>query len=242
MPAEPRPSPDERLFPNIGRRRAYEEVAEEIRRLIFERGLPPSHRLPTERDIAEQFGVSRMVVREAVRALERTGLVSVKKGARGGIFVAQDYNRPINDSVSNLLAGGGATLQNLSEVRMLVDPFAAARAAELGTEEEIAELSALVAQAELDRERGGDLRSANEAFHRHILRMSRNPVLSAVGEAVLGILSGHLRRVGNRAASEAALSNHRLILDAIRQRDPKKARRLMEKDLLMLADHWTRPA
>ena len=81
--------------------------------------MPPLHRLPTERELAEQFGVSRSAVREAIRALERTGLVTVRKEPRGGIFVAHDCDRPINGSIANLLAGGGASLDTFSRCALM---------------------------------------------------------------------------------------------------------------------------
>ncbi|HEY6254850.1 MAG TPA: GntR family transcriptional regulator, partial [Xanthobacteraceae bacterium] len=66
------------MFQSLGRRSAYVEVAEQIRTKIFTDKLALFQRLPSERDLAAQFGVSRVVVREAVRALETSGLVTVK--------------------------------------------------------------------------------------------------------------------------------------------------------------------
>ncbi len=228
------------LFKPLGRKKAYEEVAEEIRRLIHGQKLQPLFRLPTERDLSDQFGVSRMVVREAIRSLERAGLLLVKKGPRGGIFVAQDYNRPLNDTISNLLAGGNAGLTDLFEIRALIEPYAAARAALLGSEEEYAELAALVSQAELDRHKGQSPRAFNIEFHRRILRMSKNPVLSALGEAVLVIMLDRIRNLASLNTSFTALDWHKKILDALRQRQPEQAKLLMEKDIQGTGDMLAR--
>jgi len=113
------------LFTSLGQGKAYEKVADQIRERIFAGQLRLSDRLPAERDMAAQFGVSRVVVREAIRTLELSGLLTVKKGAKGGIFVAQDYDRPISDSIVNLLAGGEASLEDLFDIRLLVEPYAA---------------------------------------------------------------------------------------------------------------------
>lgn len=217
------------VFPSLGRKKAYEEITEAIRHEIFSRRLPPLHRLPTERDIAEQCGVSRMVVREAIRSLEREGLVTVKKGPKGGIFVAQDFDRPINDSITNMLAGGGTNLNDLSEVRALVEPYAAARAAEHATEADLQDLAALLERA--DTAEPGDLRAHNIEFHRLILRISGNAVLRLVGEAVLGILSEHVRNLSTSAASAQALQMHHAMFAAIRDRDVTRAQRLMSEDI-----------
>ena len=101
------------VFPSLGRRSAYLDVAEHIRTKILRDKMGLFQRLPSERDLAAQFGVSRVVVREAVRTLEASGLVTIKKGTKGGIFVAQDYERPIVDTITNLLTGGEVKLENL---------------------------------------------------------------------------------------------------------------------------------
>lgn len=223
--------PAQPVFRSLGRRKAYEEVADEIRKLIFEQRLQPTHRLPTERALAGQFGVGRTAVREAIRTLERDGLLQVKKGAKGGLFVAQDYDRPINDSIVHLLAGGEASLEDLFEIRLLIEPFAAARTAHLASEDELARLQDLIEQAEADGDLRLSLRAHNIEFHRHILQMSRNPVLSVIGEAVLRILTDRIQSVVSRSTSEKALAMHKLILAALRKRQPKKASALMAEDI-----------
>ena len=113
------------LFTSLGQGKAYKKVADQIRQRIFAWHLRLSDRLPAERDLAAQFGVSRVVVREAIRTLEFSGLLTVKKGAKGGIFVVQDYDRPISHSIVNLLSGGHVSLENLFEIRQLIEPYAA---------------------------------------------------------------------------------------------------------------------
>lgn len=221
----------EPIFQPLGRKKAYEEVAAEMSRLIFGQHLPPAYRLPTERELAEQFGVSRMVVREAIRMLERSGLLAVKKGPRGGIFVAQDYDRPINESIENLLAGGGATLDDLFEMRLLIEPFAASRAAELRGEEDLARLAALVEQAQATSSDGASSRAPNIEFHRLVLQLSGNAVMSVLGEAVLNIMCERIRNLTDLETSRHALGIHVQILEALRKRQPRKASILMARDI-----------
>lgn len=217
------------VFPSLGRKKAYQEITEAIRHEIFSRQLKPLHRLPTERDIAEQCGVSRMVVREAIRSLEREGLVTVKKGPKGGIFVAQDFDRPISDSITNMLAGGGTSLRDLSEVRALIEPYAAARAAAIATADDLERLAALLHES--DAADPAALRTHNIDFHRLILGISGNPVLRLVGDAVLSILSEHVRTLATSEASAKARCMHHAMFDAIRNRDPERAHALMSEDI-----------
>ncbi|MBZ0133876.1 MAG: FadR family transcriptional regulator [Rhodocyclaceae bacterium] len=224
---------EEMVFKNVGRRKAYEEVADQIRERIFSQHLRLYDRLPAERDLAVQFGVSRVVVREAIRTLEFNGMLTVKKGAKGGIFIAQDYDRPISDTIVNLLAGGEASLEDLFEIRALIEPYAASRAAVQGSDQEFDQLAAELLKAEQECAKGNSLgsRAHNIEFHRLIIRMSRNPILSVVGEAVLLLLSERIKHTQSQANSEAVVDMHGKILKALRQRQPAKVRLLMTKDI-----------
>ncbi len=144
-------------FQPLGRRKAYEEVADRIRTLIFSAAVKTGQRLPTERELSAQFGVSRVVIREAIRALELTGLLKVKKGQKGGIFVSEDHRRPFTDTIGNLLGRGDAQLEDLFEVRRLIEPYAAERVARIGTAQDFTQLEALVDEAAAAHGRGEDI-------------------------------------------------------------------------------------
>jgi len=218
-------------FQPLGRRKAYEEVADRIRARIFTAAVKTGERLPTERELAAQFGVSRVVVREAIRALELSGLLAVKKGPRGGIFITEDHQRPITDSIANLLDRGDARLENLFEVRMLIEPYAAERVARIGTARNFSELSALVEQANAEHGCGAGIRNLNIELHRRIIRMARNPVLAALGETVLMMLAERLKPLESRAPSGVALQMHKKLLIAFRKRNAAAARTIMERDI-----------
>jgi GntR family transcriptional regulator, transcriptional repressor for pyruvate dehydrogenase complex len=227
-------TPSAPVFASLGRRNAYRDVADQIRQTIFRDKLSLFQRLPSERDLAEQFGVSRVVVREAVRTLEFGGLVTVKKGPKGGIFVAQDYERPIVDTVSNLLAGGEATLANLFELRLLIEPYAAARVAEAGTEDDFAALEKTIGATE--REHGADqsVRHRYIDFHRQVVRLARNPLLAVIGETVLLVLYDRVKTAVSADTTEAGLIMHRQLVNAFRRRKPEEARRIMTQDIEIL--------
>lgn len=230
------------MFRHLGRRKAYQEVGEEIRAQILSGRLKLHQRLPTERDLALQFGVSRVVVREAVRALKLTGLLSVKKGPRGGICVARDYGRPINESIANLLAVGEATLKDLFEVRKLIEPYAAARVAKIGTEADFELLSRLVGEAEAGLRLGHSIRELNIEMHRSIIEMSGNPVLGAVGKTVLLLLADRLKPVEDQTPSDVALALHKKLLAAFRSRDAAKAASIMTRDIESVGKSFARLA
>src|SRR5215469_615000 len=227
------------VFASLGRRSAYLEVAERIRAAIFRDKLALFQRLPSERDLAAQFGVSRVVVREAVRALEASGLVTVKKGPKGGIFVTQDFERPVVDTVTNLLAAGEATLEHLFEMRLLIEPYAAARLAERGSEADFVVLEQKIAEAE--REHGADhsVRHRYIDFHRQVIRLAGNPLMAVLGETVLLVLYDRVKAALSADTTEVGLIMHRQLLNACRRRQPEEARRIMAQDIEILSRRFT---
>jgi GntR family transcriptional regulator, transcriptional repressor for pyruvate dehydrogenase complex len=223
------------VFQSLGRRSAYLDVADRIRATIFRDKLALFQRMPSERDLAAQFGVSRVVVREAIRTLESSGLVTVKKGPKGGIFVAQDYERPIVDTVTNLLAGGEATLDNLFEMRLLIEPYAAARLAERGSEADFASLEGRITAAEHEHGADRSVRHAYIDFHRQIIRLAGNPLLAIVGETVLLVLYDRVKAVLSAETTEVGLIMHRQLLNACRNRQADEARAIMAQDIEILS-------
>jgi GntR family transcriptional repressor for pyruvate dehydrogenase complex len=223
------------VFESLGRRSAYLEVADRIRATIFKDKLALFQRMPSERDLAAQFGVSRVVVREAIRTLQSSGLVTVKKGPKGGIFVTQDYERPIVDTIGNLLAGGEATIDHLFEMRLLIEPYAAARLAERGSAADFAMLEGGIAEAE--REHGADhsVRHRYIDFHRQVIRLACNPLLAVMGETVLVVLYDRVKEVLSADTTEVGLIMHRQLLDACRNRDGDAARQIMAQDIEILS-------
>ena len=124
------------MFQRIGRTDTLRhEVAEHIKKSIEEGKIKPGDRLPTEREMAEQFGVSRTVVRDAVKTLTGLGLLEVKHGV--GIFVTTPDSKFIARQLSGLVSNENDTIINLFEVRMLLETAAAGWAAERHSEEDL---------------------------------------------------------------------------------------------------------
>ena len=92
-------------------------IVNQIRLLIRNGRLTPGDRLPTERELSEQFCVSRVTVREAMRALEATGLVTIRVGARGGAFVTAPTIQLVGEGIAALLAFSGGRLDEVAEAR-----------------------------------------------------------------------------------------------------------------------------
>ena len=109
--------------------RASSEVVTQIREAILSGRFRPGDRLPTERELAQQFGVSRVTVRDALRALEAGGLIRVKVGGQGGPYVAEPDISQLSDSLGAHLQLRGSTFRELAEARLALETTAARLAA-----------------------------------------------------------------------------------------------------------------
>src|SRR5947209_2298626 len=128
MPHPPSPhglDPGER----IDRTRIHQQVADRIRQAILRGDLTPGESLPTERELSASFGVSRTSVREALRALEGQGLVSLGAGARWPAVVANDISGPFRETLVHLVRLERVGLADLVELRSAVESAAVTRAA-----------------------------------------------------------------------------------------------------------------
>ena len=222
-------------FKNLAlKKKKYEEVVEQIKEKILNGSLKISERLPTEREMADQFGVSRAVVREAIRALELSGFIKVKKGAGGGTFIAQNYDSSLMRSVINFVEAGHESIENLLEVRMLIEPHAVFKVTTQITPQELNQLKGIISEAETAAAKGEKCRPLNIRFHRMILSFCHNPLLIAFGESVLVFIMDKVKSTSNHEISMQHLNFHKQIIQAIENGDATLAQQLMLEDISSL--------
>src|ERR1700730_11793766 len=107
-------------FRPIRTRRAFEEICERIREQLALGVLKPGDKLPPERDLAQQLGVSRNVLREALRSLEMAGVLRLLKGVKGGAFIQEGDTSRMNEVMRDMLSLGTISVRELSEARIHV--------------------------------------------------------------------------------------------------------------------------
>src|SRR5918911_2130991 len=113
--------PNAGLFAPISVARASSSIADQIRQAIVTGQLKEGPRLPPERELAEQFGVSRVTVRDALRALEAMGLIEVRVGARGGAFVTAPTGSVVAQTMSDMMLMSAVTPEDVVEARLVVE-------------------------------------------------------------------------------------------------------------------------
>src|SRR5438876_11280414 len=109
------------MFQRVRVSRVSEEVVRQVQEAIFSGTLGPGDRLPPERELAEQFGLSRMSVRDALRTLESNGLVETKVGSNGGAFIRKPNSDPFRETISSMLRSNKSKIMELTETRKVVE-------------------------------------------------------------------------------------------------------------------------
>src|SRR5581483_4368117 len=168
--------------------RVYEQVAEQIENLILSGELQSGDRLPTEREFAEQFHVSRTAVREAMKLLEQKGLVEMRPGR--GTHVIDGTLQAVRHSLGLMMrVGQQGNLLSLVEVRELLEPGIAALAAERAGEEDIAIMRAAIATMDKHLTCADNYIAADNSFHRALAKATQNPVVLSLVDSIVDLLS-----------------------------------------------------
>lgn len=223
-------------FQKIEAERVSAAVVRQIELLILRGVLRPGERLPAERDLAERLGVSRPSLREAVAELQARGLLAARAGS--GIFVADVLGAAFSDPLIRLIASHDEAVFDYVALRRDLEGLAAARAARLGSDTDLAVIAAIFERMEAAHaKRSGTEEAALDAsFHLAIVEASHNIILLHMMRAMYGLLREgvHLNREAlfrRRTTRSALLEQHRAILDAILARDGTAAQAAVEAHL-----------
>lgn len=205
-------------------------IIRQIRSAILDGKFQAGDMLPPENELINQFGVSKHTLREALRALEGMGLITIKRGAGGGPVVSPIDVKIARKNFANFLHFQDVSLNNLLEARVIIEPYIARKAAENFTPDLIKGLieihkecenvfskeeSLLGAQAEID-------------FHVYLGKNSGNPALWAVLDFLNNILAeAKVELQPGRDFSQRVLDAHEKILDAIINKDGEAAEKFM---------------
>ena len=185
-------------FRPVAGKRAFEEIAEQIRSQLARQSLRVGDRLPAERQLAEQFHVSRNTLREALRSLEIAGLLELKKGATGGAFITQGGGGAAVAGLADLYHMGAIRPQHLTEARILIGTEVARLACARRTQEDLVALEKNIVAAEAATAAGDVERRAqiNYEFHRLLARAAKNPVLIILTDALMEMTRHFVESIG----------------------------------------------
>ncbi|MDE3010902.1 MAG: transcriptional regulator NanR [Pseudomonadota bacterium] len=229
----------------IPRRKLYQEVLDRLLSRIRSGEIPPGETLPSERELMEFYGVGRPAVREALQALERSGIVTISHGERARVVVptAGDLVNQIASGVQHLLHVAPGSLEHLKEVRILLESNMARLAA---SRADAAGLRAL--RESLDEHHRLEAHPVNFmdgdiGFHTRIAALSGNPVFPVIVEATLRWLAEYYQSLVRAPGAESlTLDEHERIYAAIAARDPDAAEAAMREHLMRANELYRRLA
>lgn len=222
-------------FQAIRSARAFEEIAAQIRNELAAGRLKVGSRLPSERALSEQFGVSRNTLREALRSLEHAGLIRLQKGASGGAFISERSGEAIVNGLLDLFRVGSIHPAQLTEARIWLESVVVREACQRATDADLAELHRNINEAEAAFERGDfDTRVQQHLnFHRILARMTGNPIMVIVMDGVLSVLLMFVRSIGDYQ-NAYVLPSRRRFMKHMEQREVEAAVAEMESSLKRL--------
>ena len=219
-------------------RRLYRQIADQLRTLIGKGEVAPGARLPAERDLARQLGVSRPSLREALIALEVEGLLDVRVGS--GIYVSQPGERPRSVEI----AGASGPFEVI-RARWMIEGECAALAAKNGTAAQLRAIRRAHAELLKEAKRNHNPLDADRAFHVCIAQATGNSALELVVQTLWDQRVGPLYRaleikLEYPAMAEETTHEHEAVLAAILARDPKAARAAMRRHMDMTKKRYSK--
>jgi GntR family transcriptional regulator, transcriptional repressor for pyruvate dehydrogenase complex len=217
-------------FEAIRRTKLYEKVAQQIQGLIRDGLLKPGDHLPPERELAETFQVSRSSVRDAIRALEVMGLVEPRQGE--GTVVRDVTAETLVNPLSTMLTHKRELVTELLDLRLMIEPPLAARAAKHATDEEILRMEDILRRQKEKLSRGELAIEEDSEFHYAIAKAARNSVVLKVVDVFMDLLrESREQTLQVDGRLQKSFSGHRRILDSIKNRKASLAEAAMRRHI-----------
>ncbi len=221
------------MYTRIQSAKVFEQVATQIEKRILAGELHSGDRLPTERELAEQFQVSRTAVREAMKILAQKGLVDMRPGR--GTIVIDGAHEAMQDSIGlamKLKLGEVGGSDNLVEVRAILETEIAALAAARATAKEIAAMYNAIQIMDQSLDDADAFIAADNLFHEALAQATQNALILILVNSIVNLLSEQRKQIfAVEGGPQRGQFHHRRILESIIQRDPEAARASMRSHL-----------
>lgn len=228
------------MFKQVGSKTLLSKsVEEQIEQAIQQRKLAPGHKLPTEMQLCSSFGVSRTVMREALRMLSARGLITIQKGK--GMFIRDFSSSSVTDPMRLFLKLNYNRNHTLDVIhaRQAIEPSIAAMAARNRKADDLTKLKSNL--RELSQSRGGFevLASLDREFHLLLAKASGNPIIPLVMEPIHKLMPQIKSSVYATVddARESAVKYHGMIIESVERQDAEASKHRMEEHLKRAEEH-----
>ena len=215
-----------------------DHIIEQIRDAILSGQFKPGDRVASENELITQFEVSKATMREALRVLEVMGLIEIRKGVGGGVFIAEVEMKTTINSIINFLHFKSVSIKDITMLRYLLEPSVAQIAASKITDEDIQKLEGIIGEQITDSQ-AEVLRGIS--FHRYLARMTQHPILILIMDFIDNILRDIKSQLKlDDDFYDRVRQSHRRIFECLIRKDGAGARRAMVADLLETENYLVR--
>jgi GntR family transcriptional repressor for pyruvate dehydrogenase complex len=211
-------------------RRAFEEVAFDIKESILSGVWKAGDRLPSETELSNQFEVSRHTIREALRTLEHSGFVTIKTGVAGGPIVKDSISERINNLFLDAFRMEKISVEDFTAARLVIEKAISDDAIDHADEQDIENLKECLAKAKELIRKKRTATSENFQFHSLLAKASKNNAFVLLESSILAIhIHFRSRKPVDFETSKRTVLLHEKILDALIKKDREKVFRLLEQ-------------
>jgi len=217
-------------YDHIIRKHLYEEIATKLEKMVLAETLKVGDKLPPEKNLAENFGVSRNILREALKTLKERGLIEVRTG--DGVYVAKPGTDILKDMVNRLVILGGVSIKDLFEFRLAIEVKSCGLAAEKIDEEEIKHLEEIINKMKNDIDDPKLWVKEELEFHMSIAKASKNILFYSFISPISNLLIElFLKGRQNPQSKIEGIEGHLTIVKNLKKRDKNLAEEAMRKHL-----------
>ena len=213
----------------VEKKKAYEDIVQQVLVLIEEGKLKRGDQLPSERDLTEAFKVSRTTVREAIRTLESMKLLQSRQG--NGTYVVASSEEALIQPLAAALFKEKDDIRDIFYIRKIIEPHVAELAAGNATPQEIEEMERILQQQEESIGHGENIIETDSAFHNLMVKATKNRVMERLIVALIDLLKQsrekYLTEDENYERATRSLEGHQRVLSAVKKGDGDAARKSM---------------
>jgi GntR family transcriptional regulator, transcriptional repressor for pyruvate dehydrogenase complex len=217
-------------YDQIIRKHLYEEIATKLEKMVLDETLKVGDKLPPEKNLAENFGVSRNILREALKTLKERGLIEVRTG--DGVYIVKPGTDVLKDMVNRLIILGGVSIRDLFEFRLAIEVKSCGLAAEKADEGELKHLEEIINKMKNDVEDPERWAKEELEFHMSIAKASKNTLFYSFISPISNLLFElFLKGRQNPQAKIEGIEGHIAIVKNLKKRNKALAEEAMRKHL-----------
>jgi DNA-binding FadR family transcriptional regulator len=231
----------EAIFTSVKRKETHQLLEEQIRSAIFKSHYKPGEKIPTERELSIMFNASRSSVREALRSLQKSGLIIKKKGMYGGSFVNKSSSEPIVNGFMDMFQLGRVNLKEIRQARLVFEPSIAFEAAKKASQKDIKRLKRIHENHAAHLLSEGKEIVHDRSLHDAIAEMTGNQILIIIMKVLIKIHEIRTRHIRLDAKGKRSLlKQHLEIIEQIENHNPEMAYKKMEQHISLIQKDLSR--